>query len=807
MKHYLIALLLLISIEVHSQQSLIGYAHNWNSQDVAWIHPQNIDARYSVLIVAFAMPASNTDMTMSFTPENMSQSAFKQAIAQLKNQGKKVLISIGGATASLDFPDDNAKSTFVNSMNAIMDTYDFDGIDIDIEHGNCILITGGTIANPTNASQIRLIDAIKSIMNHHRSSKNSKMYLTMAPETAYVQGGQSGFGSIWGGYLPMIHALRDSIDVLQVQLYNSGTMYGIDGKIYSQGTADFIIAMTEAVIQGFSTAGGLFNGLPASKVAVGLPACNSAAGGGYVDTATVTKAMKYIMGKGSKPGTYSLFSSSGYPSLKGMMTWSINWDAKEQCDGAYSFATMYQKLFINSPEPPSQVTLIAPQFGQKISEDTVKFRWNKQANAMYHIEIMLGGTIVKSDSSLTDTIYNISNLAYSQLHTWKVRAKNTQGWGQWSGLWTFTSRDLPKPNQIMLLSPLSNSIVKKDSKILFKWNSATPNVNSYIFTLKKGNVLVHSKSDIKDTVYNYVLNDFDEIYSWSVQAVNASGSGSPSEFRIIKTFPKPLELPHTVPLIAPLKEEIRTDTITFIWAKGNPEIQRYHLRVFLDESILIDDSTIVDTMFTLIMPEKSGNVQWSVRAFNSSGYGSWNMSDSMRYNRLPPLPKTPVFVNTLDSLTIPTDTFNLAWTTIQHAESYELRVLHTDSQFNHDTIVQSSGLTLRNLKNNHLYQVQVRAANERGYSEWSLPVYIRVVLSISSMGERFNDKDIIVNNSIIKVNSLHALPSQFRIFSIDGSCKVSSTITELPYYFPIQELSRGFYFYTLGTLMQPFLIY
>jgi chitinase len=68
-------------------QSLIGYFHNWNSLDVAWVHPQSIDSRYSVIAIAFAMPASNTDMTMTFTPENMSASAFKQAIAQLKSSG------------------------------------------------------------------------------------------------------------------------------------------------------------------------------------------------------------------------------------------------------------------------------------------------------------------------------------------------------------------------------------------------------------------------------------------------------------------------------------------------------------------------------------------------------------------------------------------------------------------------------------------------------------------------------------------------------------------------------------------------
>ena len=174
-------LFILLHVASLAQHELVGYFHNWNSQDVAWVHPQNIDARYTLIAVAFAMPVSNTDMTMTFTPENMSVQAFKQSIAQLKAQGKKVLISIGGATAYLDFPNDNAKQAFITSMNGIMDTYDFDGIDIDIEHGNCIIITGGTIANPSNASQVRLIDAIKTIMNHHRTSKGKKMMLTMAP--------------------------------------------------------------------------------------------------------------------------------------------------------------------------------------------------------------------------------------------------------------------------------------------------------------------------------------------------------------------------------------------------------------------------------------------------------------------------------------------------------------------------------------------------------------------------------------------------------------------------------------------------
>ena len=167
----------------------------------------------------------------------------------------------------------------------------------------------------------------------------------MAPETAFVQGGMSSYGSIWGANLPVIQALRDSIEILHVQLYNSGSMYGIDGNIYTQGTADFIVAETEAAIRGFNTAGGLFLGLPASKVAVGLPACTNAAGSGFTDTATVKAAIDYLRGTGPQPGSYVLVQSGGYPDLRGMMTWSVNWDAVAACGASYEYAANYQTIF------------------------------------------------------------------------------------------------------------------------------------------------------------------------------------------------------------------------------------------------------------------------------------------------------------------------------------------------------------------------------------------------------------------------------------------------------------------------------
>jgi hypothetical protein len=93
----------------------------------------------------------------------------------------------------------------------------------------------------------------------------------------------------------------------------------------------------------------MFEGLPASKVAIGLPSCENAAGGGFVDSATVKSAIDYLRGNGPQPGNYVLSNSNGYPDLRGMMTWSINWDAVSSCGNTYQYANNYQNIFEGFP--------------------------------------------------------------------------------------------------------------------------------------------------------------------------------------------------------------------------------------------------------------------------------------------------------------------------------------------------------------------------------------------------------------------------------------------------------------------------
>jgi len=349
MKKYLAILYfsLLCALNCFSQlpnPALVGYWHNWNDGNAPYIPLTQIDSRYNIIDISFAVPQPGTDYNMHFVPDQVTQQTFISQVEALQAEGRKVIISIGGATAPVYLDDEFERDIFISSMGNIINTFGFDGIDIDLE-GNSTVVTGGTIDSPTNTGIINLIEAIRQIMLNYYLENNQKLILTMAPETAFVQGGMSAYGGIWGGYLPVMHALRDSMDLLHVQLYNSGSMYGIDGGIYSQGTADFIVAMTEAVIAGFNTGGGYFEGLPAEKIAVGLPACASAAGGGYTSPVVVESAINYLRGMGPQPGLYALSQPNGYPNLGGMMTWSINWDAVNNCSGVYEYAQIFEDLF------------------------------------------------------------------------------------------------------------------------------------------------------------------------------------------------------------------------------------------------------------------------------------------------------------------------------------------------------------------------------------------------------------------------------------------------------------------------------
>lgn len=307
-----------------SSKQLVGYWHNFDNGS-SNIRLKDISPRYDIIQVAFAEPIGDR-ATMAFTPYNATKEQFKADIALLQSQGKKVLISIGGANGTVELTSTTARDNFVRSMNELIQEYGFNGIDIDLE-GSSLALTGADtdFKNPTTPKIVNLISAIRTIL----SNKSADFMLTMAPETAYVQGGMVAYGGPWGAYLPVIYAFKDRLNILHVQHYNTGSITALDGRSYSQGTADFQVAMAEMLLQGFPVNGNAANRFPAlreDQIAIGLPAAPAAASGGYTSPANIDKALQYLVKGTSYGGSYKLIKSSGYRNFRGVMTWSINWD-------------------------------------------------------------------------------------------------------------------------------------------------------------------------------------------------------------------------------------------------------------------------------------------------------------------------------------------------------------------------------------------------------------------------------------------------------------------------------------------------
>ncbi|MGW0189095.1 chitinase [Streptomyces sp. NPDC003362] len=317
--------------------ALVGYLHATFANGSGYTRLADVPDSWDVIDLAFGEPTSVTSGDIRFTrcpvtecPNVESDAEFKAAIKAKQAAGKKVLISIGGQNGQVQLTTTAARDTFVSSVSRIIDEYGLDGLDIDFEGHSLSLNADDTdFKNPKTPVIVNLISALKTL----KAKYGDDFVLTMAPETFFVQLGYQYYGTgKWGGqdpragaYLPVIHALRDDLSLLHVQDYNSGPVMGLDNQYHSMGGADFHIAMTDMLLTGFPVAGDANNVFPPlrpDQVAIGMPATTNA-GNGHVSPAEVVKTLDCLT-KRTNCGSYATHGT--WPALRGLMTWSINWD-------------------------------------------------------------------------------------------------------------------------------------------------------------------------------------------------------------------------------------------------------------------------------------------------------------------------------------------------------------------------------------------------------------------------------------------------------------------------------------------------
>ncbi|MER7958717.1 glycoside hydrolase family 18 protein [Streptomyces sp. NPDC096030] len=273
------------------KHALTGYWQNFNNGATVQ-KLRDVQAQYDIIAVSFAdSTATAGQIVFNLDPAvgYASVADFKADVAAKKAAGKSVVISVGGEKGNVTINSDASATAFADSAYALMQEYGFNGVDIDLEHG---------------INSTYLTKALRQLS----AKAGSSMVLTMAPQTIDMQ-------NTGTEYFKTALAVKDILTVVNMQYYNSGSMLGCDGKVYSQGSVDFLTALACIQLQG---------GLDASQVGLGVPASTRGAGSGYVDPSIVKNALDCLT-RGTGCGSFK--PSQTWPNLRGAMTWSTNWDA------------------------------------------------------------------------------------------------------------------------------------------------------------------------------------------------------------------------------------------------------------------------------------------------------------------------------------------------------------------------------------------------------------------------------------------------------------------------------------------------
>jgi chitinase len=262
-----------------------------------------VPTSYNLVAVAFgdsdSTPGQVTfslDSGLSSALGGYTQQQFISDIKTLQSRGQKVILSVGGQDGTIEVDDSASAASFASSVYSIIQQYGFNGVDIDLENG----------VDPTYMA---------SALEQLESDVGSSLIITLAPQTVDTQ-------STGDDYFALALDIKSILTMMNTQYYNSGTMNGCDGNVYAESTENFMTALACTELEG---------GLSASQIGLGLPASSSAAGSGYVAPSVVNDALDCLA---ARANCGSFVPSSAYPGIRGVMTWSINWDASN----GYNFA-------------------------------------------------------------------------------------------------------------------------------------------------------------------------------------------------------------------------------------------------------------------------------------------------------------------------------------------------------------------------------------------------------------------------------------------------------------------------------------
>ncbi len=149
---------------------------------------------------------------------------------------------------------------------------------------------------------------------------------------------------------------------------------------------------------------------------------------------------------------------------------------------------------------------------------------------------------------------------------------------------------------------------------------------SYILQVAKDAYFKNIVMDIANiTTTNFLISKLEPqtTYYWRIKCTNASSQSDWSAtWNFTTTAP-----PAAVILLAPEQgTTVENDTVRFVWKKGQPFAEKYWFEYATDGGFAhpVIDSSVTDTVFSLMGLTPGQTYYWRVKAFNPAGWGAYS---------------------------------------------------------------------------------------------------------------------------------------------------------------------------------------
>jgi len=254
-----------------------------------------------------------------------------------------------------------------------------------------------------------------------------------------------------------------------------------------------------------------------------------------------------------------------------MEIWTMNPDGSVRTRLTNNSQQDFDPTFSPASAVPGQVTLLSPSNGSINQPTTLTLTWNAVSRATtYHIQLSVDSSFTSlavDDTNITSTSRQLTSLENNKTYFWRVRAKNTAGWGLYSSTWNFTTI-ISVPSVPTLTSPTNGAI----------GISITPTLSWFAST---GAATYHLQVALDSMFTSVVYNDStlttiskqvgpllnNTKYYWRVNAKNTGGTSAwsavwnfttltthvekdnnviPTEYELAQNYPNPFNSRTTI---------------------------------------------------------------------------------------------------------------------------------------------------------------------------------------------------------------------------------------------------------------------